>query len=76
MVVELTTVRLHDRSGDDVGTIELSSGRVIEPGDLLATEDGRLVCVARVVLCEPGNAVAARIEVDSAVVKDVVRSTP
>lgn len=68
MVVELITVRLHDRSGDDVGTIELPSGWVIEPGDLLATVDGRLVCVARVVVCEPGDAVGALVEVDSAVV--------
>jgi urease accessory protein UreE len=68
MVVELITVRLHDPSGDDVGKIELPSGWVIEPGDLLASEDGRLVCVARVVLCERGDAVAARVEVNSAVV--------
>jgi len=66
--VELVTVRLHERSGDDVGTIELPSGWVIEPGDMLAGEDGQLVCVSRIVLCEPGDALAALVEVDSAVV--------
>jgi invasion protein IalB len=76
MVVELIIIRLHDRSGDDVGTIELPSGWMIEPGDLLATDDGRLVCVARVVVCAPGSAVAALVEVDSAGRRDVVRSTP
>ena len=66
--MELVTIRLHDRSGDVVGTIQLPSGWVIDPGDLLATEDGRLVCVARVLLYEPDDAVGALVEVDTAVV--------
>jgi hypothetical protein len=53
---ELITVRLHDRSGHDAGKIELPSGWAIEPGDLLAADDGRLICVARVIVCEPGSA--------------------
>jgi urease accessory protein UreE len=68
VVVELVTIRLHDRSGDVVGTIQLPSGWVIDPGDLLATEDGRLVCVARVLLHDPDDALGALVEVDAAVV--------
>jgi len=66
--VELITVRLHDRSGDVVGTIELPAGWVLDPGDLLATTDGRLVCVARVLFRDPDSAIAALVEVDSAIV--------
>ena len=44
-VLELVAVRLHDRTGDDRVLVALPVGWTLERGDLLASEDDRLVRV-------------------------------
>jgi hypothetical protein len=61
--LELARVRLHDHTGDDRGTVELPGGWVLEPGDLLVDDDGRLVRVRRLIPSPPGSAIAALAEV-------------
>lgn len=63
--MELVNVRLHDRTGDNLGTIELPIWWTLDLGDLLAAEDGRLVRVAGA-LCEPGSPIAALVDVGPA----------
>jgi hypothetical protein len=61
--LELVPVRLHDPTGGDVGRVELPVGWVIELGDVLLDEHGRLVRVVDFVLASPGAAIAALVKV-------------
>jgi len=66
--LELARVRLHDRTGDDRGIVELPVGWELAPGDLLADEDGGLVRVVCLVPVEPGHAIVALVRVERALV--------
>jgi hypothetical protein len=61
--VELARVRLHDVDGDDLGVVELPDGSVLEVGDEVAAEDGRIVRVTRLVPSLPRSVIAALAEV-------------
>jgi urease accessory protein UreE len=61
--LELVRVRLHDRAGDDVGLVELPLGWVLELGDLLVDDEGRLVQVTDVVPFPAASALAALVSI-------------
>jgi hypothetical protein len=64
---EMPLYRLHDHTGDDLGTIEHAAGSV-EPGDIVFLTDGREALVTARVETEAGS-LAALFEV-------VVASSP
>jgi urease accessory protein UreE len=61
--LELVRVRLHDRSGDDLGVAELPAGWTLGPGDLLVDGDGRVVQVVELVPFPPPSRIAALAKV-------------
>lgn len=68
--LELVRVRLHDRTGDDVGLVELPAGWTIGPGDELVDGGGRLVRVLELVVfpvgCSPVAALAKVVRASAA----------
>ena len=66
-LLELVACRLHDRTGDDLGLIELPTGWELASGDLLCDERGHLVRVVDLVPCtSPPSRIAALVKVELA----------
>jgi hypothetical protein len=63
--LEPVLVRPVGADGDDLGLVELIDGWLLEVGDLLAADDGRLVRVDGLVPTPAGSAVGGLAQVSS-----------
>jgi hypothetical protein len=61
--MELVACRMHDRTGDDLGLVELPVGWELAPGDMLGSEDGRIEGAVELVLCTSPSSRADRAAV-------------